>query len=492
MKLANRLKNNHSEFSYRLLFWFSGVMGAYLFFQNVSLADIYKRIDSDDPYVLLSQNLFLPNYSYLSESILLPLIAKLLDANINYQTYLTICSAITLLILPLVVYFSKNIFNNAVKSLLLILLLALTFQYFYKYWLGFPDPLTIILVVIPCFYRKQNLIFLAAFFAGLSHFSMALIALSGCAVLLYFSNQPDKIDSKNSIKSIILGLCISKGILWIWYFLFKYQLNSRLDIVFEYGISFFIKQYEASIVGFWLTPGPSFLFLYLFIFLYFIYIKRVIFAFAMVVPLLLAYTAVFLTTDGLRVFSVTIVSAYVYILKEFVNAVFPTLHDIYRKIQLRIVSSLNKYEYKDIYLFSGLIVSIVWCLLIDRAKSKGFLINELPLLFNTFFGIDYYFLGLYTASFAIFLTIVFPTLRHKAFIMQCMKIILILPLLLIAMQYLRINFYPDQAFSLEKKILILVLLLLCSMAFLKFNILKLLDRLHDQIIRLYRFIFSLS
>ena len=489
MNLPNGSKNNQSEFLYQLIIWLSGVMGAYLFFYNKSLADIYKRIGNDDPYVLLSQNIFQPNYSYLSESILLPLIAKLLGANITYQTYLTLCSAITLLILPLIVYFSKNIFNNVAKSLLLIFLFAITFQYFYKYWLGFPDPLTIILVVVPCFYRKQNLIFLAAFFAGLSHFSMAIIALLGCAVLLYFSYGQDKTSDKKLIKTIIIGLCFSKLALWGWYFLFKYQLNSRLDIVFEYGIGFFIKQYEASVSEFWFTPGTSFLFLYFFILFYFLYIKRFLFAIAMLVPILLSYMAVFLTTDGLRVFSVTIASAYVLILKEFVNAIFPTLVDIYKKNKLWVESSFNKYNYKELYLACGLIISFVWFLIVDRAKSKGLLINELPILFNTFLGASYYYFGLYIASIAIFITITFPVLRRKVFILQGMKIIFMMPLSLILLQYLRIIFYPDLIFSFEKKILIVFLLLLSALIFLKFNTLKLLDRFNDKMIKVYRFFF---
>jgi hypothetical protein len=257
-------------------------------------------------------------------------------------------------------------------------------------------------------------------------------------------------------------------------------------------MSFFVEQYEDSVIDFWLTPGIPFLSLYFFILFYFLHIKRVLLAFAMLVPLFLSFAAVFLTTDGLRVFSVTIASAYILILREFVNNIFPNFFNFYKKIKLLLELFLNKYKFKDIYIVSGLIISIMWYLLIERAKSKGLFMNELPLLSNTFFSVNYYFLGIWIASIAIFKTITLPFLRRTNFIFQCMKMIFILPLLLILFQYLRITFYPDQVFSFDKKIYILILLLLCTLIFLKINMLRLLDLFNDQIIRLYRFIFSLS
>jgi len=492
MTLINDFKNHQSDWQYLLLIWFASLFGAYLFFENPSLTDIYKTIGLEDPYVLLSQNIFQPNYSYLSESILLPLFAKLLGANFSYQTYLTLCAFVTLLILPVITYFSKRNFNSIAKSLLLVFLFAVTFKFLYKYWLGFPDPLTIILVITPVFYRRQNLIFLAAFFAGLSHFSMAVIALAGCSVLLFFSKQRSDASDRDSIKPIVIGLVCAKIALWMWYFIFEYHLNSRLDIVFEYGLGFFIKQYEASVSGFWLTPGVPFLALYFCIALYFLSMKRALFSLAMLVPVSLSYLAVFLTTDGLRVFAVTISSAYVFVLKEFVNAIYPTVQRACISNKLFIERFLDKVNYKNFYLSCGLIITFVWFLVVDRAKSRGLLVNELPLLLKTLWGVSYYYIGVCVASSLIFFTVALPGFRQNSFIFNCIKVIFIFPLSLIFLQYLRTAFFPAQVFTLWVKLTLVFLLLLIALAFLKLNILKLLNYFNCQIDRVFKFIFSLN
>jgi len=490
MTLSKDLKNHHNGSGYPFLIWISAVIGAYLFFHNTQLTEIYKSTTEDDPYVFFSQNIFKQNYSYLSESILLPLIAKLLGSSVSYQTYLTLCAFAMVLILPLITYFSKYHFNDVKKSFLLILLFAVTFIYLHKYWLGFPDPLTIILLVVPVFYKRQNIVFLAALFAGLSHFSMAAIALVGCVVLLFFSKQSSKSTDRDLIKPILTGLVSAKILLWMWYVLFDYHLNSRLDIVFRYGLKFFVEQYNTLAYGFWLTPGVPFLALYFCILLYFIYIKRVYFSLAMLVPLSFAYLAVFFTTDGLRIFAVTISSAYIFILREFVNAVYPALCKIILGIKLSAERLLAKLKYKNIYLSCGLIITTFWCFGVDRAKSKGLLVNELPLLLNTMWGFSYYNIGLFVAGSLIFATIATPAFRQNTVILNCSKVIFILPILIIILQYLRNLFIPNQIFTLWIKLLVVILLLFLALGFIKIKILYLLDFFNCQLNKAFRFIFK--
>jgi uncharacterized membrane protein YeaQ/YmgE (transglycosylase-associated protein family) len=489
MTLSKDLNDFQNGSGYPILILISAVIGAYLFFYNTQLTEIYKSIVEDDPYVFFSQNIFKQNYSYISESILLPLIAKLLGSSVSYQTYLTLCAFVMVLILPLIVYFSQYHFHNAKKSFLLILLFAATFPFLYKYWLGFPDPLTIILLAAPVFLKRQNLIFLAAFFAGLSHFSMAAIALVGYVVLLFFSKQYSKSSDSDSIKSILTGLVCAKILLWMWYLIFEYHLNSRLDIVFKYGLDFFIEQHNASASGFWLTPGVPFLALYFCIFLYFIYVKRVFFSLAMLVPLSLSYLAVFFTIDGLRIFAVTISSAYVFVLREFVNAVYPAVHKIFLGIKLSVERVFTKSNYKNIYLSCGLIIATFWCFGVDRAKSKGLLVNELPLLLNTMWSISYYDIGLFVAGGLIFVTIAIPAFRQNMLILNCAKAIFIFPILLIILQYSRSFFFPNQIFTFWIKLTIALLLLFLVLGFLKVKILELLDYFNYQINKAVRFFF---
>jgi hypothetical protein len=487
--LDKKLKYHQSESYYKILIWISAVIGIYIFFLNTQLVETYKNIAEDDPYVFFSQNIFKQNYSYLSESILLPLIAKLLGSSVSYQAYLTLCAFVMVLILPLITYFSKYHFNDIKKSFLLILLFAVTFPYLHKYWLGFPDPLTIIFLAVPVFYKRQNIVFLAALFAGLSHFSMAAIALIGLVVLLFFSKKDSKSSDRALIKPILTGLVSAKILLWLWYAMFDYHLNSRLDIVFKYGLKFFFDQYDTLAYGFWLTPGVPFLSLYFCILLYFIYINRVFFSLAMLVPLSLSYLAVFFTTDGLRIFAVTISSAYVFILREFINAVFPTVYKIILRNKRLIDCLLAKINYKNIYLSCGLIITAFWYFVVDKAKSKGLLVNELPLLLDTVRGVSYYNIGLFFAAGLIYVTIALPAFRQNPFILNFTKAIFIFPVLLIVLQYSRNFFFPYQ-FTLWIKLSILFLLLFLTLGFVKVKILKSLDFFNYQINKGFRFIFK--
>jgi hypothetical protein len=204
--------------------------------------------------------------------------------------------------------------------LLFILLFGASFQYLQYYILGFPDPLTILLLVSAVFQKRLGAMFALLVLAMLSHFSMAALSVISFAGLVYFSPNLGFHSQKKMVGVTLAAILVGKAILLSWYAVFHYQLVSRLDWVLDKGYSFFLERYEANIAGFWLTPGIPFLALYFFIATYFLIQKKYAFMFSVLFALLISYTALFWTVDGLRVFAVVIAAPFAYLLLSFINS----------------------------------------------------------------------------------------------------------------------------------------------------------------------------
>ena len=228
-----------------------------LFFKNPwQFTDLYRN--SHDWYVDFSRVIFQPNSAYYAESILLPLIARITKISNSLLAYKYLCAVLTCLILPVFSWYSLKLLQNKVQAVIFILIFTFTFQYLEFYTLGFPDPLTILLLGTAALSRKPFLVFIFIFLAGLSHFSLALIGVIGIAMLFLFSPFIQKKLRMSLAIASIFGVLIARIFLALWYFIFKYELATRLDFIFNKGLGFFVERYQSNIAGFWLTPGIPF------------------------------------------------------------------------------------------------------------------------------------------------------------------------------------------------------------------------------------------
>jgi hypothetical protein len=302
-----------------ILLSISTTLGAYLFFSNPWLqSDLYS--DSYSWFLEFSRTIFQPQQAYYAESILLPLIAKIIGSTKSLEIYKSLCGLLTLCILPVSAVFAQRYFQNLYKTLIFIFLFGASFQYLQYFILGYPDPLTILLLVLAVFQKRLGAIFVLLVLAMLSHFSMAALSVIGLAALLYFSPNTG-IGSRKSLVGISLAAILAgKAILLVWYAIFHYELVSRLDWVLDKGYLFFLERYESNITGFWLTPGILFLALYFFIALYFLILKKYAFIASALLALAISYVALFWTVDGLRVFAVVIAAPFAYLLRSFIDS----------------------------------------------------------------------------------------------------------------------------------------------------------------------------
>ncbi|MCE7530177.1 hypothetical protein [Polynucleobacter sp. IMCC 29146] len=302
-----------------LVLFGSILISLFLFFHNPFLPNFF-RPGSEDWYINFSVMIFHPNESYWNESILLPLLAKLLGGARSLESYKILCSFITILIIPLVTWCALVKFKSIPKTLVFLLIFAVSFQYFSKYDLGYPDPLTILFLVTAPFQNRRYLLFSCIFMAALSHFSITLIAAFQFLALLATYYGINKVAIQKYIIPLMGGLFAARVFLEIWYFIFKYTSPyGRIEFIINHGLQFFEERYFANPSNFWLIPGLNFLLSYSLFIVYFSIRKKFLFVLALFFNLGLTYAILFFTVDGFRIFATINACSYVFLIMIFVT-----------------------------------------------------------------------------------------------------------------------------------------------------------------------------
>lgn len=306
--------------AYALIFSIGLGLSLYLFLGNPWLVADYHS-DSYSWFVDFSRSIFYPQSAYYAESILLPLIGKMIGASRSVLLYKSLCAVLTIAILPISGVLAQRYFQSFYKALAFVLLFGLSFQYFRFFILGFPDPLTILLLITAVFQRKAIPLFCLLALAMLSHFSMAVIAAVMLVALVSVTSIPIGFSFRKYLAVVATAVLVGKLLLLSWYGVFHYQLQSRLNWALEKGLPFFVERYQADTQGFWLMPGIPFLFLYGLILTYFLLNRQFLLVASAICCLAITYCALFLTVDGLRVFAVIIAAPYAYFLTIFIQSI---------------------------------------------------------------------------------------------------------------------------------------------------------------------------
>lgn len=318
-------KNPFNSTSPAVLIILSAIMGLYLMFQDPLLSSFFDS-DSVDWYVNYSKNIFHPTYEarvlYWGESILLPLIGNLFNASQSLAAYKILCAYLIVSILPTLTTLTLYKTQSIRQSALFLIIFSYTYIYLREMGLGYPDPLTLLLMFTATFQRSLLLMAFFIALAALSHFSMATV--STVALITLFITTPHKSNSEKIKKTFIalLGLGLGRLLLQAWYWKFDYlHVTGRINWFFDRGPQFFIDRYNNNVLGFWLTPSLGFLVIYILIIGYFIFQKKYLFSAASLIPVALAYGVLFCTLDGLREFAVVIGPAYAYLLLIFISSI---------------------------------------------------------------------------------------------------------------------------------------------------------------------------
>lgn len=316
---------NHTHRQTMLVYGLSFVVGLFLYF---SCDDCYKGWwIALEQYSTLSRHIHEPNTAYYAESLLVPFLAKLFNANQTREAFNALSGFLTMAVLPLLAAGLMARLHKLSSVIAILCIYAASFLYLRSFWLGYPDPLTIILLNFAALSIRPVRVFFCVLFAGLAHFSLtAASTISLMALYFTASSIPGSVRPR-LIAAAGLGLVGGKLLLKLWYYVFSYKLEDRIDFVargslaglFD-GVRHFYEVYTRETLAFWATPGWLFIAVALLMLVFFAFKRRYLFCLAFLSAIAVAYAVRFITTDGLRDFATTVSAAYVLALCEFFHA----------------------------------------------------------------------------------------------------------------------------------------------------------------------------
>jgi len=302
------------------------LIGAYHFFHPIwpisDYLDSPQRTYIADNYWNFSDSIFRPQTVFYAESVLMPLIGKVIGASSSLLAYQFYSAVLTILLMPTICLAFRSQLVTTKGLIFSIIAFGCTFRYLYDYALGAPDPLVMILIVLATCSRHKVMAFYIIL-AGLTHFSLTVFALIALLPLqLLQAHHVEERSAYQQIKYAAAAVVASKAILIGWYYIFDYHLTSRLELTFEMGSAFFLKRLVENPFQFFYTPGLFFCAINIIIFSYFLFKRLYLVCIAQAFALFVCYFALFITLDGLRIFSVVVIGAYFNLLVLWFNQVF--------------------------------------------------------------------------------------------------------------------------------------------------------------------------
>ena len=481
VNMSSLTNRSQQKLRYDFLLLFAACLSRFLFFSDSSL-DLY--FDGNTAYSDFSEKIFEVNTSYFAESILLPLLAKIVGASSSLHAYKLICAILTISILPILSAAAYQYFGRLSLAVIFIVFLSASFSYFRFAGLGQPDPLTIMLLMLATLQRQAHCLFWFLLGAALSHFSLVVVGMPAIIAFIVTTQCLTRSEKIKFTKFAVLALLVGELFLLTWYFIFEYQLGTRLDWISERWPNFFTQRYSDDKSGFWLAPTATLLLAYLAAGIYFCVLRRWFFFAAIVIALSSAYLASFITIDGFRIIAVVLAAPTVFIIKEILainrQALEKLAHATYNTVVVRSCAVFYNCWFEIVF---ALIGTSIWLHLLKLASREGLLINGVVpwSLFSYTFDPIVALLSL--AAIFILLVASAVTLQTKVTV-GFAKFAFFLPIFLVILQYFRRLFFFNEALSTSGKILVLIYFLIAILLIVRLPLAPLTSQIK---IRLQRF-----
>lgn len=133
------------------------------------------------------------------------------------------------MMLPVLSIAAYRYFHSVSIELAFILSLAIVFPWFRMAGSGQPDPLTICLLMLAALQQSPHKMFWCLMGASLSHFSLLLMTLPAVMGFLLTTGLTTYRIKIQFVRLAILAVLVGKLCLSLWYFMFSYELGTRLD-----------------------------------------------------------------------------------------------------------------------------------------------------------------------------------------------------------------------------------------------------------------------
>ena len=430
------------------------LVSGFALFHNSSLTGLLEgdtqRIEW---YGVFASQIFHPFQTYISESVLLPLIAKLSGASVSRSSWLVLCAIVSFLVMPVLTAIVLSKTKSATKGLLFMVVLfpLLNLQ---DLPLGFPDPMTIMMLGIVALQTRLMPLFVASFFASTSHFSLSIFSLIGLAVVICCDTKDGLTiaDKKRRIYCILLGALAGKIFVGLWHLLFNYHAESRLQWALNYGLPELWNRYTDDPWAFWLTPGITFLTVYGVILCTFALRANLKLVFAGIVVLVIAYVANYLALDGVRIFITAAAASLVYLALRWVDC-----FDVSKYTLTKLFGQADGMETNIRYLHRlsiAALLSIVWLYTLSAAQWAGFGLNFIS---GTYLASQHIYWAYFCLALIFWVIAIFAS-RLNGSVIRGAKTIYLGFILLIVIQWIRGSWWPDTAIAGWLKVSLLALI----------------------------------
>ena len=262
-------------------------------------------------------------------------------------------------------------------------------------------------------------------------------------------------------------------------------MGTRLDWISERWPSFFVQRYVDDIRGFWLAPTATLLVTYVAAGLYFCLLRRWFFFAAMVIALLSAYLASFLTIDGFRIIAVVLAAPIVFVIREILEINKQPLerlaHFTYNTV---ITRSIAVFCNSWLEFILALISTSIWLHLLKLAYRQGLLINGvLPWSFFSY-AIDP-IVALLSLSGVVILLVASAVSLQTRVVVGLAKFTFFLPIFLVGLQYFRRLFFFNESLSTIGKILVVIYFVLAALLIARLRLTPLTIQLKIGLRRLF-------
>lgn len=421
-------------------------------FNNASLFVLLEsEPQSVEWYGVFANQIFHPFQTYISESVLLPLIAKITGAGTSRSSWLVLCAIALFLVVPILTAIAIAETKSAAKGLVFLMIIFPLLN-LRNLPLGFPDPMTIMMLGIAALQRGPKPLLFGAFFASTSHFSLSIFSLIGLAVVIFCDLRAGLTiaEKKRRIYYLLLGALAGKVFVGLWHLLLNYHAESRLQWALNHGVQEFWKRYVDDPTAFWLTPGISFLIIYAIILCALAWSSSLRLAIAGVAVLVIAYIANYLALDGMRIFTTAVSASLVYLtlrLVESINVSQPVIKFFYDRFAWMEANA----QYLHRLSFTALI-SMSWLYLLSAAQWAGFGINFIS---ETHLGARYIYWAYFFLAASFSLIAIFAH-RLNGFVFRLATTIYLGLIFLVVIQWIRGGWWPDLAMAAWLKVTLLI------------------------------------
>ena len=266
----------------------------------------------------LSNNFFKEqSLFYGGDSLLLPFLAALLGTNKSLGIFYIFQVVLQYMLVPIIAIALYLKSESRWIFYLTIGLFIFSRPDLYYVRLQQTDQLTLLFLLIMALSNRFLLILVCSFLASMSHFLLAAFS-SLTLICIWYAQSHSNIKSK--VLAVIMGLLATKLFITFWFSYYNYHMpigRFLLNLEFIMNRDEYIFLFRPLEVFY--LPSLSFYIVFILLIAFYLLTQKIRMVLALTFSISLAFSLTLISRDGLRIFTVTILAAYLYALYDVVS-----------------------------------------------------------------------------------------------------------------------------------------------------------------------------